>query len=116
MVRCANCAHTWFQTPPADAPQRVDVAPLELAEAAAVDPDMGLRPGPRGQLPALPTRRRGSSVLGWLAYALLMVVVIAAGAYLTRVQLVSRWPELAQYYEMIGLPVELSEANSFDFH
>jgi predicted Zn finger-like uncharacterized protein len=116
LVRCASCAHTWHQTPPADAPQRLDVPPLELAGPAAVESDMGLRAGGRVQLPALPTPRRGSSVLGWVAYALLMVVVIAAGAYLTRAQLVSRWPELARYYEMVGLLVEISQANSFDFH
>jgi predicted Zn finger-like uncharacterized protein len=116
MVRCASCAHTWYQTPPDDAPQRVDVPPLELAEAAAVGSNTGLRAEGRVQLPALSTPRRGSSVLGWLAYTLLMLVVIAAGAYLTRTQLVSRWPELAQYYEMLGVPVENSQAGSFDFH
>jgi predicted Zn finger-like uncharacterized protein len=116
LVRCASCAHTWHQAPPEDAPHRVDVPPLELAPAAAVASDTGLRPGGRVQLPALPTPRRGSSVVGWLAYALLMVVVIAAGAYLTRAQLVSRWPDLAQYYETLGLAVEISQASSFDFH
>jgi predicted Zn finger-like uncharacterized protein len=116
LVRCASCAHTWHQTPPEDAPHRVYVPPLELAPAAAAESDAGLRPGGRVQLPALPTPRRGSSAVGWLAYALLMVVVIAAGAYLTRAQLVSRWPDLARYYETLGLAVEISPASSFDFH
>jgi predicted Zn finger-like uncharacterized protein len=115
LVRCANCAHTWHQTPPEDAPQPVDV-PLELAAPAAAESDTRLRGEGRVQLPALPTPRRGSSVVGWLAYAALVLVVIAAGAYLTRAQLVSRWPQLAQYYEMLGIPVEISQASSFDFH
>jgi hypothetical protein len=64
----------------------------------------------------LPAPPRGSSVLGWLAYALLVVAVLVGGAYLTGNKLVSRWPELARYYEMLGVPVEVAQANSFDFH
>ena len=115
MVRCASCAHTWHQTPPDDAPRRVDVPPLELAPAAAVE-SQAPRAGGRVQLPALSTPRRGSPALGWLAYALLVVVVIAAGTYWTRDQLVSRWPELAQYYEMLGVPVEVAQDDSFEIH
>jgi len=39
-VRCANCGHEWFQTPPEDAPKPVDVAPEPepVAEAPAEDP------------------------------------------------------------------------------
>jgi predicted Zn finger-like uncharacterized protein len=116
LVRCAGCAHTWHQVPPEDAPLRVDVPPLELAPPAAAEHDPGLRAGGRVQLPALPTPRRSSSVLGWLAYALLVVAVIAAGAYFTRDKLVSRWPDMARYYEMLGVPVEISQANSFKLH
>jgi predicted Zn finger-like uncharacterized protein len=115
MVRCANCAHTWHQAPPEDAPHRVDVAPLVSAPVAVAESDTEPRAGGRVQLPAVPTPRRSSSALGWLAYAVLMVVVLAAGAYFTKTQLTSRWPELAQYYEMLGIPVE-AQASSFEVH
>jgi hypothetical protein len=116
MVRCASCAHTWHQAPPEDAPHRVDVVPLELPPAVAVESDRELRAGGRVQLPAVPTPRRSSSALGWVAYAVLMVVLIVGGAYITRAKLVSRWPELARYYEMLGVPTEAMQANSFEVH
>ena len=34
-VRCANCAHTWTEHPPADMPQTVDAAPAAAAPVTA---------------------------------------------------------------------------------
>ena len=116
MVRCAGCAHTWHQTPPQEAPPPVDAPRLEVGPADAVEPDTGPRTAGRVQLPALPTPRHRSSGLGWFAYAVLMIAVIAGGAWWTRAQLVSLWPDLAIYYEMAGVPVEFAQADSFEIH
>lgn len=114
VVRCAGCAHTWHQAPPEDAPHRVDVPALEPASP----PEPAAAPSATGrvQLPALPTPRRGSSALGWLAYAVLMVGLVAGGFWFTRGQVIGRWPELARYYEMLGLPMETGQDGGFEVH
>jgi predicted Zn finger-like uncharacterized protein len=116
MVRCAGCAHTWHQTPPQEEAPPVDAPQLAVEPADATEPQIGLRSGGRVQLPALPTPRRRSSGLGWLAYAVLMAALIAGGVWWTRAQLVSLRPELAAFFEMLGVPVEVAQADSFEIH
>jgi len=112
-VRCASCAHTWHQEPAEDAPRRVDLPPPEPPPIAA--PEMTLRSAGRVQLPALTPPRRRVSAAGWVAYLIVLAGILAGGLWLTRDQLVSRWPGMARYYQMIGIPVETAEG-SFDFH
>lgn len=104
-VRCANCSFTWFQVPPEDAPQAVELAPVlepEPVFRGAAGGDFGAR---RIQLPAVPRRRFPIwSMLGWVA----MVVVLAGlmvGAVSARNQITTLWPPAARLYAMIGFPV-----------
>jgi predicted Zn finger-like uncharacterized protein len=98
VVRCANCAHTWHQTPPDDAPRRVDLA---LAET-----EIPLQTGARVQLPAATTRpRRSGGVAFWLLSIILLAAVVAGGLWWTREQVVARWPIAARYYATLGIAV-----------
>lgn len=92
MVRCAQCAHTWHQAAPADAPHRIDVLPPE--------------PMGRIQLPALPppAPRRGFG-WGW-ALVLLVVLGLAYAAMAARFAIAELWPPAAHLYAALGLPVE----------
>ena len=110
LVRCASCAHTWHQEPAEDAPRRVDLPPPGPPE-----PDLAIRGTGRVQLPALPPQRRRASGFAWVGYVALIAAIIAGGLWLTREELVSRWPVVARYYQMIGIPVETAQG-SFDFH
>jgi predicted Zn finger-like uncharacterized protein len=103
VVRCANCAHTWHQTPPEDAPQRVDLPPLEPPPAAESAPD--LRPSGRVQLPVVASRQQRGSALLWALYVLGVLVLILAGLWITRNEVVAYWPESARYYQLLGIPV-----------
>jgi predicted Zn finger-like uncharacterized protein len=103
VVRCANCAHTWHQTPPEDAPQRVDLPPLQPPRAAESAPN--LRSSERIQLPAVAPRRRHGSTLLWALYVLGLLVLVLAGLWITRNEVVAYWPESARYYQLLGIPV-----------
>jgi predicted Zn finger-like uncharacterized protein len=106
-VRCASCAHTWHQAPSEEPPPPVElVAPVPPAESSPP-----LRASGRVQLPALPPERRGVSLLGWLAVILVFLVVAGAGAYSSRDKAVARWPILACYYQMVGVPVNTGQEN-----
>jgi predicted Zn finger-like uncharacterized protein len=100
-VRCANCANTWHQVPPEDAPRRIELPPFE-PEAPIAGPR---RPHERVQLPALP-QRRGSA---WTALAWVMVLAIlvgiGVGAVWARDRIVQTLPATAALYQLIGLPV-----------
>ncbi len=97
LVRCAKCANTWHQAPPADA------APRGEAPTAEERP---LRASERSQRPAPPQRRprRWGAVLGWI-FLIAIVAGFVAAAYLERDEVVALWPPAARLYIMIGLPV-----------
>lgn len=97
LVRCANCAHTWHQAPPEDAPRRVDLPPPA--------PEAMLQAGERVQLPALSPPRRSWSALGWLLYAVVLVAILAGGLWWARDRVVAYWPDAARYYGALGIPV-----------
>jgi predicted Zn finger-like uncharacterized protein len=95
-VRCAQCGHSWQQNPPADMPRQVELAapkPLELG---------------------LPERRRAASRggvgLGPPLFVLLLLVLGAGAGYFFRDQIILRWPQSAQIYELLGLPSEAAGA------
>lgn len=96
-VRCANCAHTWYQNPPEDAPRRIDLL--------AAEPAVATQPSGRVQLPALSQpRRRSPSVLPLLA-VLVLVAALGAGLWVARDEVVGYWPEAERYYDLLGIPV-----------
>ena len=119
-VRCANCANTWHQNPPADAPLTLD-APTERPSgvelhgpgaedaADAADTDLAAasrrRAAFRAQLPALaekpPSRKRRITVLAIAA----LLVCAAAFIILGRDKVASLWPPAAELYAKAGLPV-----------
>jgi len=101
-VRCANCQHTWFQEPPADAPRPVDLTP----PPSLADYDRPMPPG--SNLPSFPPakKKRGGSLI-WL---LLIVIIFGglAGALLARNEIIKLWPMAAQLYELVGLKVHVA--------
>jgi predicted Zn finger-like uncharacterized protein len=94
-VRCARCAHTWHERPPADMPKRIDV----------VEPTPRPRPIPKGSnLPAVRGRQRPTNWIGWAALAVIVAAVVGFGV-IGREQIVAAWPPSAKLYEMVRLPV-----------
>ncbi|MGE0722886.1 MAG: DUF3426 domain-containing protein [Alphaproteobacteria bacterium] len=96
VVRCASCSHTWHQSPPEDAPLRVDVL---------LPPEPASHPQ-RTNLPALvPQRRRSSGLVPWVVLAVLFAAIGIAG-HLGRERVVEAWPPAAKLYAMLGIAVE----------
>jgi len=100
-VRCARCAHSWYEPPPAAAGRGgAGEAPVQ----PALHGTQAWRPIPPGSnLPALiDARRSRRSPLGWLA--LLVVVVAGAAAALGyRERIVDVWPPAGRLYAMLHL-------------
>lgn len=119
-VRCANCGHSWRQTPPGVAPQ-VGGRPPEPApsynEAAVVEvrpspPAPGLVLPSRPQRPPRPLQqsRHGRAPLGWIAPIVLVALLAIAVLIGTvgRDRVVAIWPSTARFYAWIGSWVEPS--------
>lgn len=118
-VRCANCGHSWRQTPPGAPP--VGGTPPEPApshnEAAVAEvrpspPAPGLVIPPREQAPPRPLQqnRHGRVVLGWIAPIVLVALFALAVLIGTvgRERIVAIWPSTAPFYAWIGSWVERS--------
>jgi len=113
MVRCAQCSHTWHQTPPpgtfplaAEPELRPQSPPPAPERAAAEAPAIGgERSEERIQLPAVP-RRRGSSwvAIGWIVLLLALAGGAAVGVW-WRDDIVRRWPAANLIYGKLGLAV-----------
>lgn len=92
-VQCVRCSHRWFQKP--DVPPPVSESPSEAAPAPAVTaPDIVIRPStPGAGLPALttpaPTKRNWGT---WIAYAIVLVVLLGGAGYAYRDQIKARLP------------------------
>jgi predicted Zn finger-like uncharacterized protein len=94
-VRCASCGHRWQARPPADAPMLVEAVQAPAPEALALR-----RPGlPPGRAP----RKGAASVAAWLAAV--VVVVLGAGGFLGRDEIVAAFPASAEVYAKLGFPV-----------
>jgi predicted Zn finger-like uncharacterized protein len=92
-VRCTQCSHTWQQTPPEDAPRRVDLpGPDENAPLAATE----VVP------PTRPNANRGVTIP--LAIAI-VVIALAAILWFERNAVAQQWPGAAAFYAMLGIPV-----------
>ncbi len=82
--------------PPADLPRQIEV-----------EPPPRLRPlAPGSNLPALSkdVRRRGAAT-GWLAFLLVLVLVLGGG-WAGRNRLVELWPPAASVYAALGVPID----------
>lgn len=93
-VRCSSCGHRWSARPPADAPQIVEFGPATPATAPQMRPV------------AAAARARGgaaTSLFGWLA--VVVVVLVVAGAVVGRNEIVASLPATASLYQKLGLPV-----------
>lgn len=92
-VECVRCSHRWFQKPAAPP---VTETPSEAPPAPAVTaPDIVIRPSPPGAgLPALttpppPNKRNWGT---WIAYAIVLVVLLGGAGYAYRDQIKARLP------------------------
>lgn len=109
-VQCVRCSHRWFQKP--DAPP-VGESPSEAPPAPAVTaPDIVIRPStPGAGLPALTTpaaaKRRNWGT--WIAYAIVLVVLLGGAGYAYRDQIKARLP--ASWRAMLHLDVANPTAN-----
>jgi len=91
-VRCTQCTHTWRQTPPEDAPRRVDVPRAEDSPSSAE------------AIPAPPSgaaANRGVTIP--LAIAI-VIIALAAILWFERDAIVGRWPDSARFYATLGVP------------
>ncbi|MGD1877849.1 MAG: DUF3426 domain-containing protein [Kiloniellaceae bacterium] len=89
IVRCGKCGNCWHLMPEDD-PR------AGLAAAAAAPPRP--RPGP-----PVKKKRRGVLV-GWVLL-LLLVGGVAAGGWFERERIVTQFPQLADVYALIGVPI-----------
>ena len=91
LVRCAKCGHSWQQKPPADMPHQID--------ADAPPPGMV-------NLPHIaPAPRRWSRGLAMPLLVIVLLLAALGGGYFFRNRIVAHWPQSAQIYEAIGLPI-----------
>jgi predicted Zn finger-like uncharacterized protein len=96
IVRCGKCGNCWHQMPEDD----------PRAALAAAEPDV---PPPPRRRP-LPEKKKGRGVLvGWVLL-LLFVGGVAAGAWFERQRIVDRFPQLADAYALLGIPVTPPDA------
>jgi predicted Zn finger-like uncharacterized protein len=96
-VRCGKCGNCWHQMP--------DELRAAAATAAAVTADMS--PPLRRRATPPPKRKRGGLAVGWILL-LLVVAGAVAGGWLERERIVARFPQLADAYALVGVPVAAS--------
>jgi predicted Zn finger-like uncharacterized protein len=99
-VRCAKCGHTWHQIPLPETESRLDMlSPPTDAPWPSTTPGAGL---PARIEPPRPRRRAGAAML-----VAVIVLVLLAGLSPGRERVVAAWPDAAQLYAVVGLPVEV---------
>jgi predicted Zn finger-like uncharacterized protein len=93
-VQCVRCSHRWFQKP--DSPPVAEAAPdAQPAPATPPVPDIVIRPStPGAGLPALTTSpaKPKTSWGTWIAYAIVLVVLLGGAGYAYRDQIKARLP------------------------
>ncbi len=92
-LRCSRCGHRWFMTPPGAGGEEGTPLPEGLTASDVAPEDLeALRP-------------RRLAALGWLAVALLVLLVV--GLVVGRNEIAALWPRAVPLYARLGLPVEL---------
>ena len=98
-VRCARCSHIWFKERPPD----IEMVP---PQSFAPETETAAGPPPRN-LPATAEQllaRRSTIAAGWVVLAL-VIVGLAAVAFVGRNQIVAFWPPALQLYDTLGIEV-----------
>ncbi|MGF1629049.1 MAG: DUF3426 domain-containing protein [Kiloniellaceae bacterium] len=92
IVRCGKCGNCWHQMPDND--------PRAAVAAALKEPS-----APPRRRPGPPPRKKSRGVAaGWILL-LLFVAGLAAGGWFERQRIVTQFPQLADVYALIGVPV-----------
>lgn len=105
LVRCANCGHSWFQTPPDDMPKSVGDTPAASRPSASANVGSA-RMDPITPFSRTASRRRmpGSTIAVWFLLAL-GVFGLGTAIYQYRVEIVRGWPQTASLYNLVGVNV-----------
>ncbi len=90
IVRCGKCGNCWHQMPENDPRAAVAEAPP---------------PPPRRRAAPPPKKKSRGALVGWILL-LLFVGGVVAGGWFERQQIVEKFPQLADVYALIGVPVE----------
>lgn len=109
-VQCVRCSHRWFQKP--DSPPVAEPAP-QAAPAAPPVPDVVIRPSiPGAGLPALttPPPKRKSNWGTWIAYAIVLVVLLGGAGYAYRDQIKAKLP--ASWRALLHLDAKNAKQNT----
>lgn len=93
-VRCGKCGNCWHQMPEND-------------PRAAVAEPLGPPPRRRTAPPPVQKKKRGGVVAGWLLLLILIGGVAAAG-WFERQRIVAQFPQMADAYALLGIPVAQS--------
>lgn len=110
-VQCVRCSHRWFQKPDA-LPAAATASDSTPAPATAV-PDIVIRPSPPGAgLPALttPPAPKKRNWGAWIAYAIVLVVLLGGAGYAYRDQIKARLP--ASWRTMLHLDAANATQNA----
>lgn len=105
-VRCARCSEAWVARPvepsTVDEPKSPDITPAPLTEPEPETP----RPAAMDRL-ALGGPARSSGGVGlavaWTVSVVVLVGLLAWGAYAWRAEIVASWPASARLYSLLGL-------------
>lgn len=123
-VRCAKCAHQWFQEPPAPEPEvgvtaagdEITPPPLPppasalaqpsadaLVRSVATSPARIVAP----EAAAAPAKQRGersAAAAGWIGLAAILFLIVWGGVRY-RDTIAGVWPQTSSLYAMLGMPV-----------
>jgi predicted Zn finger-like uncharacterized protein len=127
-VRCAKCAHQWFQQPPAPEPEigvtatGEEVSPPPPAQPAPAAPQPSPDELRRSTLsaapaapaapastaaataPAKPRGERTAIAAGWIGLAAILFLIVWGGVRY-RDTIASVWPQTSSMYALLGMPV-----------
>lgn len=109
-VQCVRCSHRWFQKPAS--PPVAEPAP-QAPPAAPPVPDVVIRPStPGAGLPALttPPSKRKTNWGTWIAYAIVLVVLLGGAGYAYRDQIKAKLP--ASWRALLHLDAKNAKQNT----
>jgi predicted Zn finger-like uncharacterized protein len=94
-VRCKSCGHVWYQRPVVEEETERTLLAQDFAPTR--------RPAAKPEKQKTPLSR--GMIIGWAAFAVLLVAILAGG-YVGRAHIVRLWPPAALLYQTVGLPVD----------
>ncbi|TNE39773.1 MAG: DUF3426 domain-containing protein [Alphaproteobacteria bacterium] len=121
-VKCAKCGHKWREFPPEDMPKTI-AEPVPAKEAAENSPSEGdvsaglsIEQMTAVQNPVAgkkPGKRRK-----WLSWILLLaiLIVLLAGAFFARNQIVAIVPDTAKVYQLFRIDVKTDNVVGLEIH